>query len=81
MKRNTFLATGVFFASLIAASVTYAYGPGPYGYIQEYTYYSDATYSTAVGHGATGCTGGIIFTSGKVTQHKVIDSTEPCGLW
>ena len=54
---------------------------GPVGYIQEFTYYTDASHSAVSGHGATGCSGGIIFISGKVTQYKVIDSTEPCGLF
>lgn len=46
-------------------------------YYQEYTYYSDASHTNAVGDGTRTCSGRF-FSNGTVTPYYTIDISIPC---
>lgn len=64
-------------ASLVALGIVKVSTAMAGGYIYEYLYYSDSSYSQVVGNKVISCNG-YTFTWGQLTSYRRLVSKEPC---
>ncbi|WDD98013.1 DUF6289 family protein [Thalassomonas actiniarum] len=78
MKSNLKKIAAIALTGITLSAASYAYAASS-GYIKEFVYYSDASYSTPVGEKVVNQCRGTTYSSGQVTSYVRLVGMEMCG--